>query len=199
VTEPSPSPHGSLKTGPDEHAAGQSAAVLATAPSQTWSRSFPATADQVREARRFLAEILGDWPHAGDALVCLSELASNSVLHSKSRRPGGRFIVRASLNLGMLRVDVEDEGGPWHHRHDQDGQRGRGLAIVGELSSGWSISVGEAGARTAWFEVDAQDAINGCRASEPIAQSVVRSRSGAVTAPQKEHGGKTSACSDQPI
>ena len=119
----------------------------------TWSQSFPATPDQVREARQFLRRLLGDWPGGDDALACLSEIASNSVLHSNSRRPGGYFAVHVSLWPWMLRVAVEDEGGPWGHLHDGDDQRGRGLVIVEGLASDWSVIGNGAGARTVWFEI----------------------------------------------
>jgi serine/threonine-protein kinase RsbW len=127
-------------------------AVEARSP-RTWSRSFRATADQVRGARQFLAEVLGASPPAADALTCLSELATNSVLHSNSRRPGGSFAVHASLRSGVLRVEVEDEGGPWESRNEPDGHGGRGLAVVDGLSSNWSISGDGNGARTVWFEI----------------------------------------------
>ena len=127
-------------------------AIEATSP-RTWSRSFRATADQVREARQFLAGVLGSSPLAVDALTCLSELASNSVRHSSSRRPGGSFAVRASLHSGVLRVEVEDEGGPWESRRELDGQGGRGLVVVDGLASDWSISGDGDGHRTVWFEI----------------------------------------------
>ena len=43
-----------------------------------WSRFFPASPPQIREARRFLATILDGCPAADDALLCLSELATNA-------------------------------------------------------------------------------------------------------------------------
>ena len=46
------------------------------APPLAWSRAFPATPEQVREARRFLAGILGGSPAADDAILCLSDLAT---------------------------------------------------------------------------------------------------------------------------
>jgi serine/threonine-protein kinase RsbW len=127
------------------------ASAAATSP-RTRTRSFRATTDQVREARRFLAQLLGDCPLAVDAVACLSELATNSVLHSNSRRPGGCFTVRASLRPAGLRVEVEDEGGPWGRRREPDDQCGRGFVIVGALSSDWSITGNET-TRTAWFEM----------------------------------------------
>jgi anti-sigma regulatory factor (Ser/Thr protein kinase) len=119
---------------------------------RTCIRSFRARPDQVREARQFLAQVLGDCPTATDALACLSELVTNSVLYSNSRRPKGRFIVRASLRPAGLRVEVEDEGGPWEHRPGHNDQRGRGLAIVDALSTNWSIT-GDGTSRTVWFEI----------------------------------------------
>jgi len=119
---------------------------------RTCIRSFRASPDQVGEARRFLAQVLGDCPTATDAVACLSEIVTNSVLYSNSRRPRGRFIVRASLRPAGLRVEVEDEGGPWKLRHGHSDQRGRGLAIVDALSTDWSVS-GDGTSRTVWFEI----------------------------------------------
>jgi serine/threonine-protein kinase RsbW len=166
VSKPSPSPLNELNAGQDDRAVvdQEPAALTGTSP-RTWSRSFPATADQVREARLFLSAILADWPHAADALICLSELASNSILHSNSRRPGGRFIVRASLNLGMLRVEVQDDGGPWQDPHDQDGRHGHGLTIVNGLSSNWSVWVDGPDTRSVWFKINYH--ASSCRAPRP--------------------------------
>jgi serine/threonine-protein kinase RsbW len=137
----------------------------AAAPPVT-ARVFAGDAGEVRAARRFLAGVLGGCPAAGDALLCVSELATNAVLHSRSGRPGGRFTVRATRQAGSVRVEVTDEGGPWGHERDGDGQRGggrgargreeqsgRGLLIVGELASRWGRDDSSAG-RTVWFEID---------------------------------------------
>ena len=136
----------------DGAAVGVPGSAATAAGPRTCIRSFRARPDQVREARQFLAQILGGCPTATDALVCLSELVTNSVLYSNSRRPEGRFIVRASLYPAGLRVEVEDEGGPWEHRPGHDDQRGRGLAIVDALSTDWSIT-GDGTSRTVWFEI----------------------------------------------
>lgn len=96
---------------------------------------FPATADQVPVARRFLATILDGSALTGDAVLCLSEIATNALQHSNSARPGGTFSVRAGFRRGRLRVEVEDEGGRWEPRPASDWQRGRGLLIVAALAT----------------------------------------------------------------
>ena len=106
----------------------------ATASARTWMGEFPARPEQVGQARRFLARALEGCPVADDAVLCLSELAGNSVLHSRSRRPGGTFTVRAEVCDGdYVRVEVRDEGGPWNEHRGADG-RPHGLAIVRHLA-----------------------------------------------------------------
>ena len=86
-------------------------------------RTFAATPYQVRQARRFLAGVLADCPAADDAILCLSELATNACLHSASRNPGGTFTVRILIRrCGQLRIEVTDNGGPWLHRARDDGR-----------------------------------------------------------------------------
>src|SRR5262249_23432335 len=116
------------------------AVVNAGSPPPTWSRTFQARPDRVPAGRRFLGGILDGFPLASDALLCLSELVGNAVLHSNSRRPGGTFTVRASAGHGRLRVEVEDQGGPWRPSRGPDGQGGRGLLVVGPLTPAWGVS-----------------------------------------------------------
>ena len=118
------------------------------------SRTFPATPDQVREARRFLASVMGEQPATDAAVLCVSELVSNAILHSNSRRPGGTFTVRASIRMGLLRAEVEDGGGRWRPRRRRPGQHGRGLTIVGALATTWAVIGSGCGPRTVWFEMD---------------------------------------------
>jgi serine/threonine-protein kinase RsbW len=125
------------------------------APLVTWSRSFPAAPEQVREARRFLAAILAD-RDAPDALLCLSELVTNAVVHSRSGQPGGIFTVRVQLDGQRLRVEVCDQGGFWHAPApvSADGQNGRGLVIVGQLASRWGCEGHSRSGWTVWYQLD---------------------------------------------
>jgi Histidine kinase-like ATPase domain len=112
-----------------------SAAVPPVSAPRTYDRVFVAEPSQVGAARRFLADALGGCPMADDALLCLSELASNSVLHSNSKKPGGTFTVRAEVHDGdYLWLEVEDSGGPWEKRDHRDG-RPHGLDIVRALAA----------------------------------------------------------------
>ena len=118
------------------------------------SISFPATASQVTWARQFLENLLNDSPLAADAVLCLSEVATNSVLHSNSRCEGGRFTVNVErYDEGHVRVEIEDQGGPWIQRTKPEGQQSLGLRIVGQLAREWGIKEASGSTRTVWFEV----------------------------------------------
>jgi anti-sigma regulatory factor (Ser/Thr protein kinase) len=127
----------------------------AAAPVLGWSRAFPALPAQVREARRFLSAILDDRPAANDAILCVSELAANATTHSDSRRPGGHFTVRAGIHGGLLRVEVQDDGGPWARPvRRRDSQHGRGLLIVAALAHDWGRDGDGTTGWIVWFEMD---------------------------------------------
>ena len=96
---------------------------------------IPARAEQVGQARKLLAGPLGRCPVTDDAVLCLSELTGNSVLHSASRRPGGAFTVRVEIRHGdYVRIEVRDEGGAWNEPPGPDG-RAHGLSIVRALAA----------------------------------------------------------------
>jgi hypothetical protein len=70
-----------------------------------------------------------------------------------SRLPGGSFEIRGSMSpAGRIRVEVTDQGGPWHPVTDPSGQHGRGLLIVASLAADWGIHGGP-DSRTAWLEL----------------------------------------------
>lgn len=116
--------------------------------------TLPATSDQIAEARRFLTGFVADPALAGDAVLCLSEVATNAVVHSNSRGAGGRFTISAQLQGdGVLRIEVADQGGRWVERTKPEGQRHLGLMIVRELASAWGIEGDGLDHRTVWFEL----------------------------------------------
>src|SRR5580658_3290438 len=98
---------------------------------------FPGRADQVGRARREVARYLADCPVVGDALIVLSELTTNAVLHSGSRHDF--FTVHAELAEGHARLVVEDAGGNWEQPAPAGTDGGRGLQIVAALADAWGI------------------------------------------------------------
>jgi anti-sigma regulatory factor (Ser/Thr protein kinase) len=127
--------------------------TTAAVPLIAWSRVFSGTPEQVREARRFLADILAGQPVTGDALLCLSELVSNAVLHSHSGEPGGQFTVRVEMNENVLHVEVVDAGGLWAGVGAGDEQHGRGLNIVSQLARAWGRDGDSETGWTVWYEL----------------------------------------------
>jgi serine/threonine-protein kinase RsbW len=125
-----------------------------TTPLIAWSRGFPAVPEQVREARQFLATILDGRSAADDALLCLSELVTNAVVHSRSSEPAGQITVRAQLHGSYLRVQVTDQGGPWTAQpSDPAGLHGRGLVILSRLADAWGRIGNPTVGWTVWFEM----------------------------------------------
>ena len=148
LPEVGPLPHDAVPAA-DDLAPGSQPWVIAAA-----CRAFVAQPLQVAHARRFIAGVLTGLSAADDVVLCVSELASNAVLHSSSRAPGGHFVIRAWISAaGRIRTEVEDCGGPWVPDAEQDEERGRGLLIVARLATRWGITGGDCG-RVAWLELD---------------------------------------------
>ena len=105
--------------------------------------------EHVRQARADARGLLAGHPAADEVILCLSELAANAVLHSDSRRPGGTFTVRIESCPGAhIRIEVEDNGGPWV-APAPDPASGRGLDIIRVLAAEWGVATSPAG-RIVW-------------------------------------------------
>jgi len=141
-------------SGPLTATAVKSAQCPAASPPVAWSQAFTATPAQARQARRTLAALLAGCPAADDAALCLSELAANASAHSRSREPGGQFTVRANAGEGRLRVEVQDQGGPWVLPEHGADQGGRGLLIVSTLARDWGRTGDSTVGWTVWFEMN---------------------------------------------
>jgi anti-sigma regulatory factor (Ser/Thr protein kinase) len=124
----------------------------ATVPPLIWSCVFPAVPDQVSEARRFVGRAADGHPAADDVITCVSEMATNATLHSRSREPGGHFTVRADLSEDRIRVEVRDQGGEWDPDTRSDGLGGRGLVIVEQLARDWGIAGSSDAGWVVWAE-----------------------------------------------
>ncbi len=125
----------------------------ALSPTALHEQVLPARRDQVQVARAFISVILAACPAADDAVLCVSELATNAVLHSASRNPGGTFTVRAAIFDDCVRVEVEDNGGHWEDRLYRD-SRPHGLDIVRELAADYGRDGGPLTGWVAWARLD---------------------------------------------
>jgi serine/threonine-protein kinase RsbW len=120
----------------------------------TFDRSYPGTIDQVRRMRADMATVARNCPAADDLVLLASELATNSILHSRSGHPERTFSIRAVPYPGEYAwVEVIDEGGVWEDDQHND-EHGRGPAIVSTIAGegNWGIE-GDAACRVAWFRL----------------------------------------------
>jgi len=111
----------------------------------------------VAPARRFLLLTLTEWDVDEEtidgAVLCLSELVTNAVLHTDAGCQ-----VRAVLDRGVLTTTVRDGGSsvvvdPRHVTVDPLAVHGRGLQIVDACSTRWGSELDTVG-MTVWFELE---------------------------------------------
>jgi anti-sigma regulatory factor (Ser/Thr protein kinase) len=116
--------------------------------------TYPGSVEHVSTIRADLRALLHDCPAADDVILCTSELAANAARHSDSRFSGGTFIVRVTVSPGhrTVRVEVEDQGGPWIAAPDESTGH-HGLDILRALAKEWGID-GDHAARTVWARFD---------------------------------------------
>ncbi|MFC9944676.1 ATP-binding protein [Streptomyces pratensis] len=92
--------------------------------------------------RQFVREALLDWACEVDlegVLLCVSELATNALIHGVL--PGRGFRVQLTL-ADMLRIEVHDSGGGevlGAACPEPDADGGRGLVLVGALADAWGV------------------------------------------------------------
>jgi anti-sigma regulatory factor (Ser/Thr protein kinase) len=114
---------------------------------------LPHEADSPAKARAWLSPLVATDREQGrfpDALLLLTELVSNSVLHTE----GDLIQVLGSQDEGLLRIEVHDGGTglPAVRRlPDEDDPHGRGLLLLDAVADRWGTDR-SAGA-CVWFEV----------------------------------------------
>ncbi|MGW3649887.1 ATP-binding protein [Streptomyces sp. NPDC000878] len=143
--------------------------------------ALPATPVSVGAARRKVRDLLDTWGVGADTtdnvLLMTSELVTNALTHTASER----VVCRLRLSAGRLHIEVEDEnrGGtlPAQRIPGPDEQCGRGLLLVGMLSSDWGVRDAPHGSgRIVWAELpleeaEVTDATTGPAASPSVAAS----------------------------
>ncbi|MFI1655586.1 ATP-binding protein [Streptomyces sp. NPDC020472] len=118
-----------------------------------YSSKFACCPESVPEARGLVRSALQTWGMerlAPEALVAVSELATNAVIHSG----GSEIEVRVCRTKpGRVRVEVADSSNAAPRLADPqpNAESGRGLMLVNALADQWGTENSEAGKRV-WAE-----------------------------------------------
>src|SRR5579862_342301 len=117
------------------------------------AETFGADPGSARAARSWGMPILRAWAGAAasDALVVLSELVTNAIVHGAAP-----IDVRLSHQDDRIRIEVRDRADGIVAVADPgpDALGGRGLLLVRELATAWGVDGGEGG-KTVWAELPA--------------------------------------------
>jgi anti-sigma regulatory factor (Ser/Thr protein kinase) len=135
-------------------------------------RVFPGRHQQVAQARRFVMRVLDGCPVTDEAILCVSELAANALLHTASGS-GGQFEVIVHRAQSSVRIAVRDDGShqtPTARTLDAISEDGRGLGMVALIADRWGQS-GDQDGRTVWFELRWDPASAASQLSPPGARS----------------------------
>lgn len=123
-------------------------------------RFYPRERRSIPAARKFAQQALADWglsERSDDVLVCVSELATNALLHGVP--PGRGFLLLLKReDGGRLRVEVHDsgDGHPAMRRQGAQAEAGRGLWLVDALADAWDVGARVPG-KIVWCEFAMKD------------------------------------------
>jgi len=122
--------------------------------------TVPGRPEQVSEARAFARRLLGSQHSCVDTVVLLlSELVTNSVLHSRSAHADGRVTIAIAHSPTAVFAEVTDDGSdimPSLRPASGRGEHGYGLQLVEAYATRWGCSRNGAESTTCWFEVRAR-------------------------------------------
>jgi anti-sigma regulatory factor (Ser/Thr protein kinase) len=129
--------------------------MMVVAPIRPKRRILPGTGEQVRQARLFVRHALGDCPVVDDAVLLVSELATNAIAHTASGH-GGKYLVTVYRDQGRARVEVLDGGSdkvPEVRSREDGRESGNGLALIDRIATRWGHRGGPR-QRVVWFELE---------------------------------------------
>ncbi|WP_430379795.1 ATP-binding protein [Streptomyces sp. B1-3] len=109
---------------------------------ETIQRFFDARPQSIGQARKFTADALADWgfqDRAEDIRVCVSELATNALVHGTAAGHG--FLVKLDADQDEVRLEVHDSRRqhPAARQAADTDLSGRGLTLVSVLADGWGV------------------------------------------------------------
>lgn len=136
------------------------AVLMARVPAMPDHRSaewtLPSAPRSAARARAAVREALREWDlaaHEDTTVLLVSELVTNALLHCR-----GEIELRLAKGMTLLvEVADADERTPRRCNADADDERGRGLALVGELAADWGTRRTSTG-KIVWCEVASLEA-----------------------------------------
>jgi anti-sigma regulatory factor (Ser/Thr protein kinase) len=123
---------------------------------RTATTTLPPEPTSARTCRQFLLATLDEWgadQFADEAVLLLSELVTNAVLHA-----GTEIEVEVRLEGDVLRVEVGDGDPrlPSVRSYSVLSGTGRGLALVAGTATSWNAEAVPGGKRV-WFELESSN------------------------------------------
>lgn len=117
--------------------------------------TIPARPEAGAIARRVVSEWLSGHPRLDDALLALTELINNAVIHG-ALPEGETLTVGLEPDKQGVRLTVRHIGLPFDYRPptvpSRDPGASRGLSIVSQIADRWGVD-SDGHVVTAWFEV----------------------------------------------
>jgi len=118
-------------------------------------RAFPGRPDQIAHARDFTRRVLGPCPVLDEAVLLVSELATNAIEHTATADEGS-FHVTIYQGDSSLLIAVTDDGSDNvptpAHQGETLAETGRGLELVELIADRWDYC-GDGHGRAVWFEL----------------------------------------------
>jgi CheY-like chemotaxis protein/anti-sigma regulatory factor (Ser/Thr protein kinase) len=110
-------------------------------------------ADEIAAARRFVSHHGHTWGYdevLDDALIVVSELVTNAIMHARSACD-----LRLKDADQILRIEVIDggRGSPELQRPNPSAEHGRGLLLVSAMCEAWGVDTLDDGRKMVWAEV----------------------------------------------
>jgi anti-sigma regulatory factor (Ser/Thr protein kinase) len=131
--------------------------VVSVAARAPMLRVLPATPKAPAAARQLARQVLGEGnPATETAMLLISELVTNSVVHSKSGEPGGSVTIALCAGPAGILIQVRDDGGPSEPRvaamPADATEHGYGLRLVDALAERWG-TISSPDGRITWCRV----------------------------------------------
>jgi anti-sigma regulatory factor (Ser/Thr protein kinase) len=122
--------------------------------------TLPGLPESVREFRALARAASTTEYQAETAALCVSELVTNAIVHTRSGKPGGEVTVEieAARRPGELRISVIDNGPRWTEfgaAAEPGPSNGYGLGIVDAVAAEWGVMWAAGGGSCSWCEIPA--------------------------------------------